>query len=228
MGWKYRGKKVGLDDLVRDGASGSKLQRIENLREKYGNDLAIQYDEFAQPNFDQLSLADVSGLAGLDGTKLDASKAWAQLYKQDPELYASARRLVDDGVELNWHHAGEGRLQLLDADINLTFPHTGEAAFLRRGFGGEALSLIAPTMIDALEQGKSSGETGWAGFIDFLGFADPTMVFSGLAKMFTVDLPNVVEDATNPDAPSLEINDSHKGGERSLREKVNIYREAMR
>jgi hypothetical protein len=145
----------------------------DDLEQKYGKDLKIKYDKAAQPDFSgHLKAPEVNINVSGDSVK-DAASAWAQLEARGVDV---SRLKTED---LNFHHAGGGRMQLIDADLNRAFAHTGEAALVRANKYAIIAGILAPSTTELIASSQrngtvpSCGRTFFVAVVDQLRWMDP-------------------------------------------------------
>ena len=127
--WKHRGKSVGIDDLLADGAKID-ADRVERIRKSWPG-IQIKYDLNGQVDFSDVAKykVNVKGMTGYH--EHDAKLALAELKKTlSKEEFAELEKNL---ANYRLHHSTTGEIQVVPADLHTAFAHTGPASFMRKG-----------------------------------------------------------------------------------------------
>jgi hypothetical protein len=103
------------------------------------------------------------------GVSDSSKRAWEVLKKQDPAKY---RQFWPRNHDFHWHHAPNGKMQLVDKDLHTAFQHTGLNSILDH-LGTAAIVLI-PGAQEACE--GRFGAAGKAAVDD--AFWGPSLLYS--------------------------------------------------
>jgi uncharacterized protein RhaS with RHS repeats len=143
---KFINCDVSLNDI--DELTTVGKDRIQRMRAKYGNDLTIKFDEFAQPDLSRFVLAS-QNIPNPNASNY-ADQAWSALKLENRKLF---NKLSKKRFMYHWHHAPDGSLHLVDRDLHGTYQHTGLNAILNK-LGGVCCLLIPGA--ESLSQGQVS------------------------------------------------------------------------
>lgn len=114
---KFIDCEVSLNDL--SDLTQVSADRIARIQRKHGN-LRVKFDQHGQPDFSRVRETSVSILDPMASNY--AEVAWEKLRNSGSRRH---KALVKRMGDYQWHHAADGRLELLDADVHIAYQHTG-------------------------------------------------------------------------------------------------------
>jgi RHS repeat-associated protein len=204
--WQFRNRLVTLTDL--ETLTNVSKDTIDRLRKKYGDDLAVKFNACSQPDLSRFAQAPPVKVKGLTGdATADSRRAWAQLRKDNTELYKELDKRRD---QLRFHHSNTDEMILIDKDLHEAFQHTGPASLLRNTTSGFIFGLLAPGLNDIREDINENPECAedvstWdligTGVVDVVRWFDP---FIEDAFTYGPDMTRILEEKARREHEFME------------------------
>ncbi len=141
---QFAGKDVTLK-MLKDAGSTVKEATLKCVKEKFWDNVAVHYDEFAQPDFGPFAEYVASGLKLTGNHPDDVRKFLEELKKQlSPEEY---KNLVDNLSDFRLHHHSDDTMMVVDKNLHIAFPHTGSSSILRK-LGSLGFVIVSPGLYE--------------------------------------------------------------------------------